>query len=145
MLKQQWWSNVTQRSVCGSCPAFYECFNCSHAVIASVIFMSHLFNFLTNYTFTALLCVFLLFCPQFHCSVCSKSTITAKKTKLPHQHYQQLKLKYHQKVMELNGIKLNYTDTHLSRVPPVYITETFCVFFCLLLKVPYVRISVKTS
>lgn len=46
--------------------------------------------------------------------------------------------------MELNGIKLNYTDTHLSRVPPVYITETFRVFFCLLLKVPYVRISVKT-
>lgn len=31
--------------------------------------------------------------------------------------------------MELNGIKLNYTDTHPSRVPPVYITETFCVFF----------------
>lgn len=62
-------------------------------------------------------------------SVQQKYNNSKKKKKLPHQHYQQLKLKYHQKVMELNGIKLNYTDTHLSRVPPVYITETFCVFF----------------
>lgn len=126
MLKQQWWSNVTQRSVCGSCPAFYECFNCSHAVIASVIFMSHLFNFLTNYTFTALLCVFLLFCPQFHCSVCSKSTITAKKKQTASSTLPTIKIKISSKSY---GIKLNYTDTHLSRVPPVYITETFCVFF----------------
>lgn len=56
MLKQQWWSNVTQRCIC---PAFYECFNCSQAVIALVIFMLHLhfiimFNSLATYAFTAL-------------------------------------------------------------------------------------------